>query len=296
MDKKVLENYKKAGEIAAKALDFGKKQIKVGASLLEVTEAIEKKIKSLGGGFAFPTQISLNDVAAHNCPLIDNKTVFKKGDLVKIDVGVHVKGYIGDTACTVDFGDNKELVKASRDALNNAIKIAKPGTTLAEIGKTIQETIAGFGFLPVKNLTGHTLSEFNLHEHPSIPNFDTGDKTELKKDQVIAIEPFATNGAGLIYESGNATVLQLMDVKPVRGQATRQILQEIAKTPTLPFTSRWLQRKFPPFKVSFALRELKQLGMLKEYPALPDKNHGLVSQAEHTVLVAEEPKVLTIQH
>jgi methionyl aminopeptidase len=294
MDEKTLAKLKKAGRIAAQALEFGKNLIKKDASLLDITKKIEKKILDLGGQMAFPPQISLNDTAAHFCPDEDDRTILTD-QVCSLDVGVHIDGFIGgDNAVTVDLsGENQDLVKASREALNNAIKIIRPGITLAEIGKVIQETIQGFGFAPVRNLSGHGLDEFNIHARPSIPNYDNGDNTELKEDQLIAIEPFASKGAGIIYESGNATVFQLMGKKPVRNIFTRQILKELEKYKGLPFCRRWLTEKFSLPKVNFALRELKNLEILREYPPLVDRNHGLISQAEHTLIVKDKPIVLT---
>ena len=297
MDEETLAKLKKAGKIAAEALQFGKTLIKKDASLLDVTKKIEEKIAQLGGKPAFPVQVSLNDSAAHFCPDEDDKIIFKD-QLVSIDVGVHIDGFIGgDNALTVDLsGENEDLVKASREALNNAIKIIKPGIKISEIGKAIQETIQSFGFAPVRNLSGHGLDHFNIHSKPSIPNYDNGDQTELEEDQLIAIEPFASKGAGIIYESGNATVFQLIGKKPVRNIFTRQILKELEKYNGLPFCRRWLTEKLSLPKVNFALRELSNLEILREYPPLIDKNHGLISQAEHTLIVKEKPIILTEIH
>ncbi len=294
MEKEILDKYIKAGKIAREAREYGKSLIKIGASLLEVSDKIEKKIFELGGKLAFPTQISINDVAAHNCAEPDDKTLFKKDDLCKLDLGVHIDGYVADTAVTVDLGDNKNLVKASEDALNEALKIIKPGITLGEIGEVIKNAISKYGFAPVKNLSGHGLSRFVIHGPPTIPNFNTHDNTKLKEDQVIAIEPFATNGVGMIYESEKANIFSLVEKKPVRSPITRAILKEIETFEGLPFTTRWLTKKFPLFKVNFALRELLQIEAIKKYPPLPEKNHGLVSQTEHTIIVKDKPIITTL--
>ncbi len=294
MDEETLVKLKKAGKIAAEARDFGISLIKKENTLLDVTKKVEDKILKLGGGMAFPPQISLNDCAAHFYPDEDDNIIFKD-QVCSLDVGVHIDGFIGgDTAKTVDLsGENAELVKASLEALNNALKIIKPGLKISEIGKVIQETITGYGFAPVRNLSGHGLDEYNIHTKPSIPNYDNGDSTELVEDQLIAIEPFASKGAGIVYESGNATVFQLMGKKPVRNIFTRQILKELEKFKGLPFCKRWLVEKFSLPKVNFALRELNNLEILREYPPLVDKNHGVISQAEHTIIVKDKPIILT---
>ena len=193
-----IEKWKKASKIAAEALAYGKTLIKKNSSYNEITEKIEKKIKELGGIPAFPVQMALNEQAAHFTTDVNEDHELKE-QLVSLDVGVHIDGYIGDNALTVDLsGKYSELVKASKEAVDNAIKIIQIGTKLGEIGKVIQETIQSYGFSPIKNLSGHGLDLYDIHSYPTIPNFDTGDETGLEKGMVIAIEPFATNGAVVI--------------------------------------------------------------------------------------------------
>lgn len=287
-----LNKWKKASKIAAEALAYGKPLIKKGASFTAVSDKIEKKIKELGAEPAFPVQMSLNEVAAHFTTDVNEDIEFKD-ELVNLDVGVHVDGCIGDNALTVDLsGNHSDLVKASKEALQNALKVIQIGTTLGDIGKAIQEAIQSYDFSPIKNLSGHGLDLYNIHSPPTIPNFDTGDKTELKKGMIIAIEPFATDGAGVIYESSNATIFSLVNPKPVRSQITRRVLQKIIEYKNLPFCTRWLS-KFSIGQVKFALRDLKNVGAVKDYPPLIDKNKGMVSQAEHTLLIEDKVEVLT---
>ena len=280
----MIDNYRKAGKIAAEALAFGVSLIKSGVALSEVCDKVDAKIVELGGKPAFPTQVSMNDVAAHFCP--DDDSIKFNDEVVSLDVGAQVEGYIGDNAATVDLsGENEDLVKASREALNNAIKVIKPGVELREIGKAIQDTIASYGFSPVRNLSGHGVDEYEIHTKPNIPNYDNGDDRVLDEGDVVAIEPFASKGAGVIYESGNATIYELIEKKPVRNMITRSVLKEILTYNDLPFCKRWLIDKFGEARVNFALKELKVLEMIKEYPPLIDQGHGLVSQAEHTIIV-----------
>jgi methionyl aminopeptidase len=297
MDKETFDAYVKAGRIAAQALEHGRKLIKIGASLLEVTEAVEKKIVELGGDFAFPPQISLNDIAAHYCAGFDDKTIFKEGYVVKLDVGVQINGFVGDTALTVVLGNDEKLkllAEASREALNSALSMIKPGVTLSELGKAIHDEITKRGFSPVRNLSGHGLAQFIIHDKPSVPNFDTGSNETLEEDQVIAVEPFASTGSGVVYESSNPTIFSLDDIKPIRSQITREVIKDLEKYNGLPFAHRWLVKKHGLGKTSFALRELKNIGVIREFPPLPDKAHGIISQAEHTVIVREKPVITTL--
>jgi len=286
-----VENYKKAGKIAAEALEYGKSLIKKGAKAIDVCDKVEEKIRSLGGGIAFPAQVSMNSTAAHFCP--EDDSVEFSDEVVCLDVGAHVNGCIGDNACSVDLsGENADLVKASQEALKAAIEKVEVGVKLSTIGKAIEDTITSMGFQPVRNLSGHGLDLFNIHSSPTVPNFDTKSDEVLGK-QVIAIEPFATTGGGLIYEKGEPSVFGLTGKKSVRVGFVRNIQKEIESYNGLPFTTRWLTRKFSPAQVKFALNQFKQLDILKEWPPLVERSDGLVSQAEHSLLVDDEVIVLT---
>ena len=290
MEENDITNYIKAGKISADALEYGKGLIKKGNSLLDATEKIEKKIFELGGKPAFPVQISCNETAAHFCPEEDDKTIFED-QLVSLDLGVHVNGAIGDNAYTIDLSGNySDLIKAAQKALEEALKIVQVGTELKDIGKTIQETIKSFGYNPVRNLSGHGLDIFNIHTKPSVPNIEDSNKFKLKEGMAFAIEPFSTNGSGVVRELGNASVFMLQAKRPVRNPITRQVLQEIESYEGLPFCRRWLIRKFGA-KANFALRELSQLDMIHEFPPLVEELNGMVAQAEHSVLIDDEGKI-----
>ena len=159
MDETVYNNYKSAGKIAAKARNHGAELIKEGVSFLSVANAVEELIKEHGAGIAFPVNISINEIAAHYSPRHDDKLVFSKGDVVKLDVGAHIDGYIADTAVTIEVGTNNfaDMIKASSDALDAAIGIVKADINLSDIGKVVQDTISAAGFKPISNLTGHNL-------------------------------------------------------------------------------------------------------------------------------------------
>lgn len=293
MNQEDIEKLKKTGKIAAQVLEYGKGLIKKDASMVEVLDKIEEKIIDLGAKPAFPAQISCNHLAAHYCPDDEDKTIFSD-QIACLDVGVHVDGFIGDTAATVDLsGKYSDLVKAAEESLENAVKIIKVGVTLGEIGKAIQNTIQKYGFSPVRNLSGHGLGKYEIHTKPNIPNFDNGDNTQIGKGTVFAIEPFASTGAGIVQDSGIATVFELSNKKPVRNMITRQVLKEIESYDNLPFTTRWLTRKFGA-KAKFALREMEQLGMLHAHHPLADKDKGMISQAEHSILIDDSGTVVIL--
>ena len=289
-----LQDWKKAGEIAAEAREYGKTLIKENASLLEITEKIEKKIFQLKGKPAFPVQISLNNIAAHYNAFVDDKTIIGN-DVVKLDIGVHVNGAIGDTAVTICLNkEHAELCKASETALENVLKLIKPGLKLGEIGKEIEETIMASGFNPVRNLTGHSIELYNEHAGLTIPNFDNGDQTELVEDEIIAIEPFATNGVGFIDEKKGSEIYKVINNNQTRNPICRNILKFMNENYNgLPFSKRWLVNNFKSFEVNFALTNLIKEGIVMEYRHLVEKSNCVVSQNEHSVLVKDKPIILT---
>jgi methionyl aminopeptidase len=288
-----VDDWIKAGRIAAQARDYGKSLIKPGVKLIDVCNAVDAKIRELGAEPAFPAQISCDHIAAHFCPAMDDTTVFDK-QVASLDVGVHVNGAIGDTAVTVDLsGQHADLVKASQDAVEAALKMVQIGTKLGDIGKAIQEVIISQGFAPIRNLSGHGLARFEIHTEPTIPNIDTGDETELEDGMFIAIEPFASTGSGIVQESGEATIFSVVDIKGVRSPYAKEVLGELKQYATLPWTTRWLTTKLGVGKTRFGIRELEQSGIIHGYPPLVDSQKGITSQAEHSVYVCDKPIVLT---
>ena len=284
-----LEKWQKAGKISAQALEYGKTLIKNGAVIREVCDKIDKKIIELGAKPAWPTQVALDHYAAHYTPDFDDDSVFEN-NLVCLDVGAHVDGCIGDNACTVDLsGKWSELMKAAKEALEAARKALGVGVEVREIGKAIQEVIQGYGFSPVRNLSGHGLNPWIIHDVPTVPNFDNGDTTKLEEDQIVAIEPFATNGAGMIYELEKGNIFSLYERKPVRSPYARELLAFIEEEyEVLPFTTRWLVEKFGKGKTTFGLREMKQQGLLHSYPPLVEKGKGMVAVFEDSFLIGKE--------
>ena len=282
----VLKKYRLAGKILAEVLEEAVERVKVGVPLLDVASFVENKTREKGAEPAFPCNISVNEEASHATPSADDTTAFKDGDIVKLDIGVHIDGYIADAAITVDLssdGRHEALVRAAEDALNAAIAVVKAGVRTTEISEVIERTIRERGFKPIVNLTGHGLARFNPHAPPSIPNVKQRSGEILRAGDVIAIEPFATDGAGKVVEGSRTEIYKLVRLKPVRLPAARRLLAEIIKFRGLPFAKRWLAH---PSEI--ALRTLEREGILRAFPVLREESHGLVSQAEHTLLVKND--------
>jgi methionyl aminopeptidase len=294
MDDVIYAQYKRAGTIAADARDYGITLLKPGARLLDVATILEKRIKKNGAGLAFPVNIALNTLAAHYSPRHDDPRVFKKGDLVKLDVGAHVNGYIADTAITIELGTHTfdTMINASSDALEKAIQVISTGTPLREVGEVVEHTITAHGYKPIDNLMGHGLDRFELHSGISIPNVGSlGSKNKFREGDVVAIEPFATNGVGHVV-SGEGSNIYLCN-ESLRAKFIRdnkiKIMFEKMRTQfiTLPFAERWCYDLFPN-RGDFALKKLSFLGLTKHYPQLLEAKGGMVTQKEHTVIVRKE--------
>jgi methionyl aminopeptidase len=293
MEDEVYEKYKLAGKIAADAREFCKELIKPGVSYLEIVNKIESKILNAGAGLAFPVNIAINEIAAHFSPKHNDRLIFNEEDIVKLDIGAHVDGYIADTAITIEVETNysNDLIKASSEALEVAINLIKPGADIAEIGATVQETIISYGFKPIDNLTGHSMQRYLLHAGISIPSVaNTVQNATLKTGDVLAIEPFATTGAGHVTSGGGSNIYLCKDsVNPrlIRDKRSKLIFDKVKnKFKTLPFAQRWFEEQFS--NSNSVLRKLSFLGLLKHYPQLIDAKKGIVSQKEHTVILTKD--------
>lgn len=168
MKDEVFEKYRDAGSIAATILREGAQEIRVGVSYLDLVESIESRVRKEGAELAFPLNVSLNEDAAHDTASYGDERIFAQGDVVKLDLGVQIDGYIADTATTVDLGRNSLLLQASEQALEAAIKTIRPGVTAGDLGAAIQKEIEGRGYRPISNLTGHGLDRYVLHRSPTI--------------------------------------------------------------------------------------------------------------------------------
>ena len=289
MDDSVLDSYLSAGRIAAEILADGAKMIRIGASFLETVESIEARVEEQGAGLAFPLNLSINEDAAHDTASPGDTRVFESGDMVKLDLGVELDGYIADSATTVDLGSNALLVEASEQALEQAIARVRPGATVGELGTAIQYEIERRGFRPVSNLTGHGLGRFTIHCPPTIPNIGINGGPVLGEGMVFAIEPFATTGTGRVGEKAKKEIYSQISNKPVRMPVGRRVMEQIRDRRGLPFARRWLHDA----KTDLALPPLVRSGNLHVYPVLADTAGSLVSQHEHTVIVTAEGCIVT---
>jgi methionyl aminopeptidase len=189
-----------------------------------------------------------------------------------------------------------DVVETIEEALENAIAMIKPDVGVGEVGETIENTITRYGFKPISNLSGHMIKSKELHAGVEIPNIKTKDPYKFQEGDIFAVEPFATNGQGFVEELDEVEIFSVHMPASVRMRQSRKIIDYVLKNyGTLPFAERWIRKEFKSkLLVSASLRELLQSQFIRAYPVLREVSRGLVSQAEHTVLVsAEGCEVLT---
>jgi len=285
----------RAGQIAAKVREDTLSLIEPGRKVIEICEYVRKSIIQLEGKQAFPCNVDINEVAAHYTSPVKDETVIPDGSLVKLDIGVHVEGYLADTAVTVCF-DNRlnSMVDSAKAALDAAISNIRPGVNAGEIGAVIEKTIRGRGYQPIRNLTGHKMSRFVVHAGKSIPNISQKGMQTLNPGDIYAIEPFSVphNAAGVVIDGAPSNIYLFKKKHRISNSLTKKMSKYIqSEYKTMPFASRWVLDKFPEGSNGF--RELIQSRSIYSYPQLVEKSGMPVAQAEHTILVTEDGCLVT---
>jgi len=295
MNKEDIEKLIKTGEIAKQVVEYAKSIIKPNLPLLEIANKIDGKILSLNVKPAFPVNLSINEIAAHSTPSYNEET--KAYGLLKVDIGIHIGGYIADTAFSIDLEsseENKNLIKAAEEARDKALEKIKIETKIREIGLIIEKTCIQYNVQPIHNLSGHSINQYNLHAGLTIPNFDNHQEIKLEEG-VYAIEPFTTplSGAGSVKDGKLSGIYHLEKEGNVRDAFARQVLEYIKEEyQTLPFCARWIHKKFGT-RGLLALRQIEQANLLHHYPQLIEKSGAKVAQAEHTVVLTNKEKIIT---
>lgn len=287
------ESLRKAGKIAQEVKAFIKPQIKVDVKALELVQAAENKIAELGGACAFPVNLCINNIAAHyTSPIKEDDLTISNGDIVKVDLGVHVEGYLVDTAFTVSFNDSKELeniIQATSVAVDAAKMMSKPEVNTRLIGKKIEGIIKGFKYNPIKELGGHQIDRWVVHGKKALPEFGSQGGDVMEEGDVFAVEVFASTGEGSIHNTKYSYIYEINPHAgrvPLRRKISKQLLGYINKNyNTLPFAERWLAKEFTG--VLFGIQELVQTGKLRVHYVLSEKKGEYVAQSEETILITE---------
>ena len=193
-----------AGRITAEALIVAKDAIRPGMTTLELDTKIRRYIEKCGAtptflgynGFPGSACISLNQEVIHGIP--SNKVIIQEGDIVKVDVGARFRGYNGDSARTFAVGKVSDealrLISVTEQSFYEAMKVAKAGNRIGDIGHAVESFVISNGFSVVKTYTGHGVGA-DLHEEPEIPNYGRpGRGARLYPGMTLAIEPMVNVG------------------------------------------------------------------------------------------------------
>ena len=297
-DKEALEKFKLSGKILRESREEIRKFVREDMPIIQVCEKAESLIREKGGKPAFPCNVSINEVAAHyTSPPNDEKRI-PENAVVKVDMGVHVDGYVTDTACTVCFNpEHRNMQMAAEHALAAAIESIHGDMATSQIGVIIEKNIKNLGFKPISNLTGHSVGRYLIHAGTSIPNVTQISFGKVKTGRVYAIEPFVTvpDAVGRVENSPEVTIFRLVKAKSVKTSYAKKLLRYMDENfRTLPFAERWLKGVIPENQYREAFKELFKRKAVMGYPVFVEVSRKPVTQAEHTVLLTESScEVLT---
>ena len=303
----MIESYIKSGKIVSEIRNEASKMITDGTLVIDLVEYVEREILKAGAEIAFPCNVSINEFAAHYTSPAGDETKIHAGDLVKLDLGAMIDGYIADSAVTIMAGGNidenysqdeinlhEEIIEASAAGLEAAISTVRAGVEVTKIGAAVHEAISEYNLNPIFNLSGHSLEQNNLHAGISIPNYDNHDHYVLEEGQAIAVEPFATNGEGTVNDAPGAYIFSYMGNKPFRMKSTQKILKYIqTNNQYVPFSGRWITDEFGERRGNIALKQLSDAMAIYPYAPLREKQNCFVSQKEHTMIVEKEGCIVT---
>ena len=288
----LIRKHQQAGKIAKEVRKEMRKTIREGIPIIDLCEKAESLIRKKGGNPAFPCNVSVNEIAAHYTSPPRDKRIIPENSVVKIDLGVHVDGYIADTAVTVCFDpDYTGLVSTAEEALKKATQILRPGLLMSRFGSTIQKTIKTRGFKPISNLTGHLIGRYIIHTGKSLPNVFHISTSRVKAGEIYGVEPFVTvaKAAGKVKNGKEAHIFRYLKHKSLKNPYAKQLLNYIRKNfQTLPFTERWLQEHVPTSGYKSAFSELLSSKTLISYPTFIEASGKPVAQAEHTILIEKD--------
>lgn len=317
-----------AGRIASRVRKGAVKKVHAGMRVFDLVEWVESEIRSAGAGLAFPCNVSINDIASHYTSSVVDDTLLCEGDLVKIDLGSHVNGFVSDSAVSVVVeGNNVDcvdvdgnplfmpgrldegnpvvggdvlaerelLVESTEAALENALSILCDGVSVGDIGRVVEDTISSYGFKSVVNLSGHSIGRFKLHGGVSIPNCRVDDSVCLSEGDCVAIEPYATCGIGHVVDVPLYNIFSYLRNRPFRSAESSLLLRRVREDFTyFPFASRHLfdgSMGLDEFNVAF--KPLVSSRAVFPYPVCREQSGCVVAQSEHTVIVEKDSCFVT---
>jgi methionyl aminopeptidase len=292
----IPEQYVRSGKIARELRGWIRQNVRAGSTLLEIAVNVEAEIVRRGGQPAFPTGIGVNDVTAHYAPQENDVAKIQETDVVKIDYGVHIDGYVADTSVTITENPSYQLLlEATERALQAATEVVKRDRRIGEIGKVIAATAKAEGFRPINNLSGHTIEQYTVHAGKSIPNLYAPGLPMLNKGDVFAIEPFLTlaDAAGYVVESQQENIFSLIVRKKTGNKELDDLMDKIWNSrKTLPFSPRWFNQGYKEGRLMTLLKELEKRRLVHSYATLVEASGKPVAQFEHTMTIGDEGLII----
>ena len=293
METESLEKYRAAGKILAAALEHSRTRVKPGVKLLDITSFIEEEmIRNKGFALAFPLNIGINEVTAHySCPINDPQRIPSEG-LIKLDAGVQIDGFATDMAISVQVGTDKYqvLLDAAEAGLEAAVKTIKAGVKVGEVGVAVEKTIRSYGVRPISNLSGHLMTQYQLHAGVSVPSIrveDPGNSYHFKSGDIFALEPFTTasTASGYVVDRNDAYIYSLLKrkVRNLPPNILRLINKIWGERRALPFSFRWYE-SIPETLINRLMGEK----IIHKYAVLIEASKNAVAQAEKTILVQND--------
>ena len=287
-----LQKYQHAGKIAKEVRLEIRRTVREGMPIIDICEKVEGLTREKGGKPAFPCNVSVNEVAAHYTSPPNDKQTIPEKSIVKVDIGVHVDGYIADTATTVCFNpEYEDMVNTAEEALETAVELLRPGLSITRFGSEIQKTIKTRGYKPISNLTGHLIKRYIIHAGKSLPNIFNLSTSRIKEGEIYGVEPFVTvtDANGRVDNLKEETIFRYQKNKSLKNPYAKQISSYIKKNfLTLPFAERWLNTFASSSNYKSAFSELLSSKAVMGYPIFVEASRKPVAQAEYTILIEKD--------
>ena len=282
------EYYARASRSVNGALARAQRSLHAGTPLLDLAELIEREIVCQGALPAFPVSLAVNEEVAYHSPSRATSTTLERGDLLKIDVGAHVSGYIVDTAITLEIGTARHarLIRAAERAVQEAQHLTRDGSSTSVIAQHIEHCIAREGFRTVCARYGHSIDRFRLHGAVTIAR-SPHTNVRLNEGDIIAVEATLTAGP-VALKRKDAEIYSLrprFDVTSCSIEARNLFSHLLAEYGALPFSVRWIDETGSMRPA--ALRELLKKGALVAYPKVVKAQKNVVAHVERSVIVTK---------
>ncbi|KAG8346877.1 putative Metallopeptidase family M24 [Trypanosoma vivax] len=313
----VVMRYKKAALWCNETLQVLLENIKPGAKVCDLCilgdETIKKKVKSMfrgtEKGIAFPTCISLNNCVAHNSPAPGDDAasqVINLGDVVHVDLGIHVDGYCAQVAHTMQVTESNELgddakaakvIVATHNILSTAVRKMRPGISVYEVTEVIEKAAAHYGVTPVEGVLSHMVKRHIVDSFRCIPQRKVAEHLvhdyTLESGQVWALDVVMSSGKGKLKERElrpSVFKAALDSNYTMKMESARELQREIeAKYGMFPFAFRNIEAK----KARLGLSEMIKHGAVVPYPVLYEREGEVVGHFKVTLLITKK-KIETV--